>query len=228
MILHYKIYIFAILGGVIPSLFWLLFWLREAKKKDEPKAILSLIFFVGMLSVFIVIPMQKVIESFIANHNLEIILWASIEEIIKLLVVFFVIYKNKEINTPVKWAIYLITSALGFAALENTLFLMKPFSLGHTTVGILTGQLRFLGSTLLHSIASGLIGISIGLSMYLSKNKKRIYIFSGLILAIALHSLFNFFIMEYEGREFIKVFAFLWIITIIILLLFEKLRRIGN
>jgi RsiW-degrading membrane proteinase PrsW (M82 family) len=98
---------------------------------------------------------------------------------------------------------------------------------GQATVGLLTGNLRFLGSTLLHAVSSGIIGIMAGLSFYLEGYKKTFYLIIGFILAIALHSVFNFFIIENNGSDFLTVFAFLWVATIINLLLFEKLRRMS-
>jgi RsiW-degrading membrane proteinase PrsW (M82 family) len=100
--------------------------------------------------------------------------------------------------------------------------------LDQATVGLLTGQLRFLGSTLLHAVSSGIIGIALGLSFHMEWYRKKWYLLAGLILAIALHSAFNFFIMENSGSDFLKVFAFLWVVTIIIMLLFEKLRRMSR
>jgi len=117
---------------------------------------------------------------------------------------------------------------LGFAALENTLFLIKPLLLDQAIVGLLTGQLRFLGSTLLHAVSSGIIGITLGLSFYMEWFKRKWYLLTGFILAIALHSAFNFFIMKNDGSDFLRVFAFLWVVTIIIMLLFEKLRRMSR
>ena len=149
-------------------------------------------------------------------------------EIMKYLVMILILYKSKYIKEPIDYAIYIITVALGFAAFENMLFLIKPLSLNQTIVGLLTGQLRFLGSTLLHSVSSGIIGISLGLSFFMNKEKEKLYLFGGLILAIALHSTFNFFIIENRGNDFLKVFAFLWVVTIIIMLLFEKLRRMSG
>lgn len=215
----------ALLGGIIPSLIWLWFWLREEGKKTEPKGLLTICFITGMISVFFVLPVEKFIQGHVSSHQWQIIAWAGVEEIIKYLAVVIILYKSSYIDSPIDWAIYLITAALGFAALENTLFLIKPFSLDQTTVGLLTGQLRFLGSTLLHTVSSGIIGISLGLSFYMDKFRKNQYLTVGIVLAVALHSAFNFFIMKNSGNDFLKVFGFLWVATILVMLLFEKLRR---
>ncbi|MEI6581102.1 MAG: PrsW family glutamic-type intramembrane protease [bacterium] len=220
-----KILGLAFLGGIIPSFVWLWFWLKEDKTDPEPRSLLAIIFVLGMLSVFLVIPIQKYLQTIITSNSWQVISWASVEEIIKYLAVLIILYKTNLINKPIDWAILLITAALGFAAFENILFLIKPFSLGQTTVGLMTSQLRFLGSTLLHTVASGIIGISLGLSFYLGRFAKKIYLFIGLLFAIVLHSTFNFFIMNNSGGNILQIFAFLWVAAVINLLLFEKLRK---
>jgi RsiW-degrading membrane proteinase PrsW (M82 family) len=219
----------ALLFGILPSLIWLWFWLKEDRKKPEPTGLLTVTFIMGMVAVIAVLPIQKFIQSLTDSSQLQIIGWASAEEIIKYLAVLTILFRSSYLNEPTDWPIFLITCALGFAALENTLFLIKPFSLGQTTVGLLTGQLRFLGSTLLHTVTSGIVGISLGLSFKMeNKSIKRLHLFIGLVLAIALHSAFNFFIMKNNGSDFLKIFGFLWVVTIIIMLLFEKLRRMSG
>jgi RsiW-degrading membrane proteinase PrsW (M82 family) len=217
----------ALLGGLIPSLIWLWFWLKEDNKKNEPKGLLTIIFILGMLSVVCVLPIQKFIQHAITSNEWDIILWAFSEEMVKYLAVLAIIYKSHYVDEPIDWPIYLITAALGFAALENTLFLLKPLSLGDTVVGLLTGQLRFLGSTLLHAVASASIGIALGLAFYVEQKYKKYYLIIGLIFATVLHSVFNFFIIKDAGNDFLRVLAFLWVITIIVMLLFEKLRRMS-
>lgn len=218
----------AIFLGVIPSLIWLWFWLKEEKKDKEPKLVLATIFIFGMILVFFTIPIQKLIQNTIHNEDSQIVLWALVEEILKFLAVLILFYNTRYIDEPIDWPIYLITSALGFAAMENFLFLVKPFSLGDATVGILTGQLRFLGSTLLHSLSSAIIGISLGLSYFMTPFSRKTYLFFGIFLATALHSLFNFFIIKSSENDFLTIFAFLWVVAIIIMLIFEKLRRMSN
>jgi len=224
-----KILLIAFLGGIIPSLLWLWFWLKEDEEHPEPKRLLTIVFIMGMIAVVFVLPIQKFIQDNISSHNSQLILWASAEEILKYLAVFMVLCKTKNADEPIDWPIYLITAALGFAALENMLFLLKIFpSSIETTLSLSTGNLRFLGANLLHAISSGIIGISIGISFFMQEWKRNIFIFFGFLIAIALHSTFNFFIIRNNGNDFLKVLAFLWVVTIIIMLLFEKVRRMSK
>src|SRR3989338_2510438 len=223
-----KILALAFLGGIIPALLWLWFWIREEENKSEPKGLLTVVFIMGMIGVICVLPIEKFIQTTFSSNHLQLILWAGAEEIIKYLAVLVVIYKTTYIDEPIDWPIYLITAALGFAALENALFLIKPIFTDQILTAVSIGQFRFLGATLLHTVSSGILGIALGISLRMHEFKKIWYIAVGLVLAIALHSVFNFFIIRVEVNEggyfleILKVFSFLWVVAIIVMLLFEK------
>lgn len=223
-----KTLLLAILSGLIPAIFWLIFWLKqEDKEEPEPTGLIVTSFMIGALFVFLAIWLEKYSLNFIKNNNAQIIIWSAIEELLKLFGVMIIIHGNSNVDKPIDYPMYFIATALGFAALENILYLLNPFSVSGTIVGALTGNLRFLGSTLLHAISSAMIGSALGLSFYLQRYK-LIYLFLGIISAITLHSVFNFFIMKGSGENFLSVFGFLWVITIINILIFEKLKRMGK
>ncbi len=214
--------------GTIPSIIWLMFWLREDSEKPEPRKLLLITFILGMFGVLLVIPLQKIVSTLFVNQQILVVVWAFIEEAVKCLLVILVVRPTFEIEQPIDYAIYLIVGGLGFAALENTLYILKPVLLKDNVVVFLTGNLRFMGSTLLHATASGLVGIVIGLSFFQNKQIKYLSAGIGLILATLLHSTFNFFIMKGEGKSTLQIFIFLWVFTTIIILLFEKLRRMSG
>lgn len=228
MNLDAKTIFFAILGGVIPAILWLWFWLKE-EDSDEPEPIGSIIltFLLGSLLVFIAVWLEKFTLNFITNKSSQIIIWASLEEIVKLLGVSLIIFGSNRVRKPIDYPMYFIALALGFAALENFFFLIDPIRTEGTVVGMLTGNLRFIGSTLLHAIASGMIGSALGLSFYLEKNR-TLYLIVGIFCAILLHSIFNFFIMSEQQGNTLGIFGFLWVVTIINILIFEKLKRMGR
>ena len=220
----FKIGAISLAGGLFTALLWLWFWLREDDEKPEPKGLLVLTFLIGMVSVFVVLHLQNLVGVIIHNEKVLTVVWAAIEEIIKYTAVLFVALKSKAADEPVDFAIYLMTGALGFAALENALFLIDPVSLGSATVSLLTGNFRFLGAMLLHTLCSGIIGVGLGLSFYRGWYAKKLFLVCGLISAITLHSAFNFLIIESDKGLF-GVFSLLWGIAIVVLLLFEQLRR---
>lgn len=222
-----KTILYAILGGALPAILWLWFWMyQEDRDEPEPVGLVILTFILGGVMVLVAMWMEKFSMTFIQDNTTQIIVWAAMEEILKLLGVSFIIFGNNIIRKPIDFPMYFIATALGFAAFENVLYLLKPMSIGGSTVGALTGNLRFLGSTLLHAIASSMIGSALGLSFYLRQNRFS-YFMIGLACAITLHSIFNFFIMKGSGENFLSVFGFLWVVAIINILIFEKLKRMG-
>lgn len=222
---NYNTILFAILGGAIPAILWLWFWLYQEDKEDpEPIGLIITSFIIGGVMVFVAMFLEKATINIITNNTAQIVLWATIEEILKLVGVSFIIFGNKIIREPIDYPMYFIATALGFAAFENVLYLMGPLKSQGSVVGMLTGNLRFLGSTLLHAISSSMIGSAMGLSFYIQRLRKS-YLTIGIICAIVLHSIFNFFIMKGSGENFLSVFGFLWVVAIINILIFEKLKR---
>ena len=74
-----------------------------------------------MLVVAAVLPLQKfAMERFSGNEL--IFVWVIIEEILKYTAALIVVFWHKAVDEPIDTIIYMITIALGFSALENTLF----------------------------------------------------------------------------------------------------------
>lgn len=222
-----NILIVSFLGGLAPALLWLWFWLKQDTHK-EPRGLLFLAFVIGMATVIFTIPLERLATSYFTDSQTLIVVWAAIEELLKLGGVTLLTFHSLYLEEPVDYPIYFMTTALGFAAFENSIFLIHPITVEGTAASLLTGTLRFMGATLLHAVASGAIGVFLGLAFYKGIFTKILYLLMGIASAIALHSIFNFFIMGENGNSFLQTFGFLWVVTIIIMLLFEKLRRMSG
>jgi protease PrsW len=215
----------AIVCGLIPALFWLWFWLREDRSHPEPYLLIAITFVAGMAVVPLALPLQKLAIEIYAGNNL-VYVWVIIEEVLKYAVAVSIILWNKAVDEPIDMVIYMVTIALGFASLENALFVLNPISAGDYLNSALTGSFRFLGATLLHTLASGTVGVFLAFAYYKSNISKVVYGMLGLCLAIVLHALFNFFIMDASGETILGVFLFVWIGIIILFLLFEKIKQL--
>lgn len=216
----------AFMLGLIPALVWLFFWLKE-DEHPEPAKMISLSFLGGMVAVFFVLPIQQFIYDYIKEQNaLAFTLWAALEEFFKFGMVYFIALRNKVTDEPVDDIIYLIISALGFVTAENTLFLLGPANNGDLIDTLINSNMRFIGASLLHTISSATIGVFMGLSFYKSDYIKQIYIIIGLVIAIVLHTTFNLFIMNQVGGNIFFIFGIVWIGTIVLLLLFEKVKHV--
>lgn len=219
--------VFALIGGIAPALIWLWFWLHEDSKHPEPRYALLISFIAGMGTVIAVLPFQKAALSLVGSSlTMLFILWAVIEELFKFAVAYFVALRRHFCNEPIDPVIYLVTVALGFAALENSLFILQPLIESGLVESIATGNLRFMGATLLHTLASATIGVFMAFSFYKNPETKRIYIIWGILLAIALHAAFNLFIINSNSNAFLT-FAFVWTLLALLILLFEKIKKIN-
>jgi protease PrsW len=231
--MSYPLYI---IFGVLPSIVWLLFYLKRDVHPESNKMVLW-VFFWGMLiavpTVFLEIGIFKLFGLFNFSPLLLIALNTFIgvaltEEFLKYLVVRGLVLKHPECDEPIDVMLYMIISALGFAALENILIL---FQLGP---GFLWGRtleisiFRFAGATVLHALASGTIGYFLSFSFCKKKNGGKL-IALGLLIATASHGLYNFFIMKGEGnlRVFIPL-AILIGLAIFVAIGIKKLQKISG
>jgi RsiW-degrading membrane proteinase PrsW (M82 family) len=220
---------YALLGGVLPALVWLVFWLREDYKNPEPKKLILETFFFGMGAVIVVLLFQKWVDIlFPGTTLLAIILWVILEEVFKFAAAFFGGLKSTEDNEPIDPIIYMITAALGFVALENTLFIVGPLIGKDFVTSIITGNLRFVGASLLHVVSSGIIGVSLAFSFLKEKKKRVIWGIIALTLAIVFHGSFNLAIIHGGNSGAMIAFGMVWVGVIFLLLAFEKAKTIAR
>ncbi len=212
-------------AGIIPPLLWLWFWIREDSKNPEPRRLILLTFIAGMFSVIPTFYIQQFIGKYTTTEYAFMVFWPLTEELAKFTVAYVIAIRSKEYDEPIDGLIYLITAALGFAAAENFLFLVKP---DFSALSMLTANMRFVGATLLHLLSSSTIGIFMAFAFYKNKITKNINIFLGLFTATTLHSLFNLFIIKDGGKNILNVFTVLWSLAVILVLLFEKVKRIDQ
>ncbi len=217
----------AFLAGLIPALFWVWFWLREDCRKPEPYFLIAISFIAGMAVVPMALPLQKLALELYSGANVMVV-WVIVEELLKYAVALLLIFWNREVDEPIDMVIYMIVVALGFAALENALFIFNPLVLGEYMNSAVTGSFRFLGATLLHVLASGTVGVALALAFYRSRSVQVLAGTIGLSLAIVLHALFNFFIMSTNGETILTVFLFVWMGIILLFLLFEKIKLLEH
>ncbi|MDO8436257.1 MAG: PrsW family intramembrane metalloprotease [bacterium] len=201
--MSYPLYI---IFGVLPSIVWLLFYLRRDTHPESNKMILK-IFFYGMIAALPAILLELGISDVISGFNFStsvtailtiFIAVAFTEELLKYLVVSGKVLKSSELDEPIDIMLYMIIAALGFAASENILimFSMGPAFLLNQTFS--TSVFRFLGATLLHTLSSGLLGFFLAISVCKNRGGWKIFLL-GLALAVFLHGLYNFAIIELEG-----------------------------
>lgn len=234
----------AFTGGILPALVWLWFWQRQDRDCPEPTGLIILSFVAGMVVVYFVLPLQKLVFaalpqiaasvnyalaqiniSSLTNETIQVTFWAFIEEFAKYATVFFIAFKSRSFNEPVDAIIYMLTAALGFTAMENTLYILKDLTHAGTIDTVLNGELRFIGATLVHTVSSALIGIALALSFYSSGVIRLITVIGGLLSATLLHAYFNLTIMSTNGTlSTLGVFSRFWIAIVVVIILIKVVK----
>jgi RsiW-degrading membrane proteinase PrsW (M82 family) len=229
-------YTYYTIFGVIPSIIWLLYYLRKDKQPESNSMVLR-IFFYGMLIAVPTVLVEMGILKELTNLKINpfylsllniFVAVAFIEEFMKYLVVREKVLKHHEFDEPTDAMIYMIISALGFAASENILML---FSLGPVFVlqdTVSLSAFRFVGATFLHALASGSLGFFLAFSLYKYKSKFLLTLL-GLGISTLLHGIYNFSIIKMD--ELSGFFIPLIVLTglaIFVSLGFRRLKKIKS
>ena len=224
----------------LPPVLWLLFYLREDRKHPEPKHLLIAVFFGGIGAAFLSI----VVELFLLGDLTELknglltdflpgifrnpfavfLVIAFVEEYAKYFAVKKLVVGREEFDEPIDAMIYMMTAALGFAAIENFLFAHKVFFVDFASGVALTAN-RFIGANLLHALSSGIIGYFLAHSFFAPY--RRHFIAAGVILASVLHAFFNYFIIIREATpQALNFLIFLlFMMAFAVFIEFERLKR---
>ena len=228
--------VFLVALGLAPSLAWLSFYL----KKDchpEPKYLVAKAFLMGIIISPLAILLQLGFSELRNTFGVNIFdqgtpiffLWSSlVEEFLKFFAVYLVVIRSPEFDEPVDGMVYMISAALGFAAIENVLVMFNLIPDGAGTA-LNTLALRFIGATLLHALASGLIGYFLAMSWFFREQKKKLIVF-GLIIATLFHTAFNMlisFAQESANPVIGLVYTtfLLIIMAFLVSILFDKIKE---
>ena len=178
--------------------------------------------------MFLVLPLEQFVKSLGVIGTEKIFIFAAAEEFVKFGVVFLIDFNSSYLDEPIDYAIYLITGALGFATAENVLFLVEPSLQNDISFIIETGTLRFLGASILHSVLAAILGLTIGFVFYKKRSTKILFGALGLGIVIILHTLFNSFIIKYVEINGLLTLGILWLVTLFIIAMFERCRRVNH
>src|SRR3989344_2616941 len=227
-------YLILVTLGILPSLIWLFVYLRK-DCHPEPKYLVIKTFLMGIiispLAIIFQLLFVKTIASTFPSLNGQspaFFLWAAfVEEVVKLYAIRWLILYDPEFDEPVDAMIYMITAALGFAAMENILvmFQVLPDCTVIECQAIGVWLLRFAGATLLHALSSAIVGYFIGIAwFYLHHQNKLIYI--GLAVATIFHFTFNMFLMPSDNQILSLTYTMilLVIMSFLVYSLFDKLK----
>ncbi|MCG8572079.1 MAG: PrsW family glutamic-type intramembrane protease [Spirochaetes bacterium] len=186
--------ILPLIMAVVPALFLLWYFYRQDRAKPEPKGLITLVFFMGIVSVIPVIILELGLTLFgqgftqypLFYHFFHAFIVAGFsEEFFKMVTVRIFAYHKKAFDEVMDGIVYTIVASLGFACFENIMYVAE----GGMSVAIL----RAFSSVPLHAFCSGIMGYYFGKAKFCETPEQRRAMFQkGLMIGIFIHGLYNF------------------------------------
>jgi protease PrsW len=201
-----------IAAATLPSIA-IAYWIyRQDRYEQEPKRMLLWAFLCGCASTIPAIIGQsffKHLENPDSLFDTAIFAFGVValtEELSKYLLLRRFIYPQKDFNEPIDGIVYGVMVGLGFATLENVLYVFKAGE-----AGFATALSRAFTAVPAHASFGVLMGAYIGLAKFFPE-KRLIYTFIGVGLAVFFHGAYDFFLMQqaYEGMAAVAVFVLMW------------------
>ncbi len=232
--MHWLLYLIL---GITPPLIWLWYFRRQDIHPESRRQIARIFALGGLVTVPVLalelgfdktvgaLPLHPLAAS-LAGAFIGI---ALIEELGKYAVVRWGAIPTPAFDEPIDTVIYMITAAMGFAAVENTanfFFNFSPVAGRELIDPLVLAIARFLGANLLHALASATIGFFIALAI-LHRREHTPLLWAGVGIATALHGLYDYAIMELSGATALYVLLAVFATLIVVVSLgIRELHRI--
>jgi len=164
-------------------------YFRDKYEKEPIRLLLKALLF-GALTVIPIMFLESFLSSFshlftgmgAAAWNAFVVAAFS-EELFKYLALYLLIWKSKEFNDKFDGIVYAVFISLGFAAVENILYV--------TGNGHFTGIMRAVTAVPAHAIFGITMGFYFGMAKFYEKQSKQLKM-KALLYPIILHGIYNF------------------------------------
>ena len=192
-----------IVSAITPPLLIVLFIYRNDLYEKEPHKLLITTFFLGCFLILPMILLELITEKIFKNIFIfSMIGVALVEEGIKYLALLKFNFPKKDFNEPYDGIIYSLVLTMGFALVENVMYVI-----GNGSEGASVSVLRMLTAIPMHSTCGIVMGYFMGMAKMNEKNKTKNLMLS-IILPVLIHGLYNYFIfINLFGISLIIVFV---------------------
>jgi RsiW-degrading membrane proteinase PrsW (M82 family) len=188
--LHVALLVALALGP--PILLCVFFYLQD-RWEPEPHAHVLAAFGIGMLAVAPALIIAQRLDALLPRVSASAVgdaflLAAGVEETIKLVLLLASAYMWAEFDEPFDGIVYATAVALGFAATENALYVLRG--------GVSVAALRALFTVPGHGLCGALLGYYLGRAKFgRIPLHAPLWIAAGLFAAIAVHGTFDYVIL---------------------------------
>jgi RsiW-degrading membrane proteinase PrsW (M82 family) len=223
--------------SVLPSVVILLYIYRRDKYEQEPWDLLLKAFGLGVLSAICIIALFWIIELLISttpntgSHFVDAFIEAFFlaavpEELFKFIMLYLLIWKNQNFSERFDGIIYAVFVSLGFATLENILYVMQT--------GVNVAIIRALTAVPAHALDGVMMGFYFSYAKFLPEYKNK-YLSFCIAIPVLLHGIYDFLIFAevkfLETHPEISVLLTLFFIGFVIFLWiqgFKKIKKLSS
>lgn len=211
--------------AVLPALLLLAFMGWKDRQHPEPISALVKGLCFGAISIIISLSITSMFEDF-EDPILDAFFNAAIpEEFAKLLMFWLLIRKNKNFDEPIDSIVYAVYVSLGFAAVENIMYLVDEEDFFSTAFS------RGIFSVPGHFCFAVCMGFCYGMARF-GQKMKAIYYPMALIGPILLHGIYDGLLMSMGDDDSWIILMLVWLVFCIIMYRaaikrINKLREIG-
>jgi RsiW-degrading membrane proteinase PrsW (M82 family) len=207
-----------ILVAIAPCAFWLWIIYKGDKYKPEPKSLIVRTFFFGVGIAIPVALIETILYPGSIQGNLSVSTAAYVafvvagvtEEAGKFLVVRAGVYNSPHFEEPTDGLVYSAAAALGFASLENIIYVV---SFGWQVILV-----RGLFSNLAHVLFSSLWGYPLALTK-LGMMKPKSATWLGLATAMIAHGAFDFLFFTGTAYTYLVIPLFIGMVVLFIFMM---------
>lgn len=182
-----------LIASISPVIIFLYLIYRKDHEKEPWKLLLLCLvggMFSTLLSLFLSLPASKLAPlfpgDFLSSLHLSFFTAAIPEEVAKFAVLYWAIWKRPEFDHHYDGIIYAVFVSLGFALVENLLYVFE----GGLGVAFFRAILAVPG----HGFFAVLMGYYFSLARFHENPKRRQYLIEALVLPILFHGGYDFFL----------------------------------
>lgn len=176
-------------AAVIPSVI-LLWYFYSRDKYPEPPRVVFATFVLGVLTVIPVLLFAVPVMSFIGRVENPLAFGASVgflaaaipEEFFKFLVIYYYCMRHSEFDEPMDGLVYGVTASLGFATLENVLYVSSG--------GLVVAIVRAVSAVPMHASLGAVMGYYCGQAKFQPGNRRRL-LFLAWFVPMLLHGFYD-------------------------------------
>lgn len=194
-------------AGIAPGLALLCYFYLKDRYDTEPISMVFRVFIFGSILVFPIMFVQYVLEVegiFTSVLLRAFIATSLLEEFFKWFVLIYIVYQHIDFDEPYDGIVYGASVSLGFATVENILYLLAngvQFALGRALLPVSS-----------HALFGVIMGYYLGKGKFATRNHRTKWIVISLIFPFLLHGTYDFILLTQEQWVFymLPFMVFLW------------------